>query len=516
MASSRTRNTAINISTAIASQAITVILSFFTRTALIRTLGIQAVSLNGLFGEIITMLSLAELGVGSAIIYHLYKPLAENDEKRVCQLMTLFQTAYRIIALVIFTVGLLLTPFLQYLVKDISYPLSYIRLVYVLFVIQSASSYLFAYKGSLLMADQKKYVVTIITLAVKAVSVVVVVAILYLTGNYIIYLCVQILFNLSANVISALYVDRTYPYLRRDRSMSKEEKKEIFKNVRYLFVGNLSWRLVSSTDNILISVLDSTLQVGYYSNYNVFFNIIKQLQLNFNGGITGSLGNLLVTETPEHCMRVLSRLNYLFYVAGFVLSLGMFACVEPVVQLWLGEDFLLPWIVVFVSCLNLFLDFCKVPVWQTLNVAGLFRENKNISLVAIVTNLVVSVVLGAKLGMTGIFLGTTATALVQLVLKIRLLFGKKFHRSARDFAARWVYYLLSFLTAQLGILWFTSAVRLENLFVQVLVNGVAAVALSIPFCILFFLKNADFRYALDFVRRRMPIEKHRKERGESK
>ena len=155
-------------------------------------------------------------------------------------------------------------------------------------------------------------------------------------------------------------------------------------------------------------------------------------------------------------------------------------------------------------------------MWQTLNVAGLFRENKNISLVAIVTNLVVSVVLGAKLGMTGIFLGTTATDLVQLVLKIRLLFGKKFHRSARDFAARWVYYLLSFLTAQLGILWFTSAVRLENLFVQVLVNGVAAVALSIPFCILVFLKNADFRYALDFVRRRMPIEKHRKERGESK
>ena len=111
MASSSTRNTAINISTAIASQVVTVILSFFTRTALIRTLGIQAVSLNGLFGEIITMLSLAELGVGSAIIYHLYKPLAENDEKRVCQLMTLFQTAYRIIALVIFTVGLLLTPF---------------------------------------------------------------------------------------------------------------------------------------------------------------------------------------------------------------------------------------------------------------------------------------------------------------------------------------------------------------------------------------------------------------------
>ncbi|MDO5546624.1 MAG: lipopolysaccharide biosynthesis protein [Eubacteriales bacterium] len=514
MSRSRTKNTAINIATAIASQAATVIMSFFTRTALIRTLGIQAVSLNGLFAEIITMLSLAELGVGSAIVYNLYKPLSENDEKKVCQLMTLFQTAYRTIALVIFAVGLLLTPFIQYLVNDISYPLSYIRLVYVLFVIQSASSYLFAYKASLLVADQKKYMVTIITLAAKAVSVVAIVAVLYLTGNYILYLLIQILFNFGSNMLSALYADRTYPYLRKDRSMSKEERKGIFKNVKYLFVDSLSNRIVNSTDNILISVLVSTLQVGYYSNYSVFFGIIRQLQTNFSGGISGSLGNLLATETPEHCVRVLGRLNYLFYVAAFVLNLGMFACVGPVVRLWLGEDFLLPGIVVFISCLNLFLDFCKAPVWQTLGVAGRFKENKNISIAGAVTNLVISVVLGVKLGMAGIFIGTTATTLVQLVLKTRLLYGKVFRCSAGKFAARWVYYLLSFVTAQMGILWFASVVRLENVFAQILVNGVAAVALSIPFCILVFWKNEDFRYALDLVRTRAPFDRRRKQGGE--
>ena len=516
MASSRTRNTAINISTAIASQVVTVILSFFTRTALIRTLGIQAVSLNGLFAEIITMLSMAELGVGSAIVYNLYKPLSENDEKKVCQLMTLFQTAYRVIALVIFTAGLLLTPFIQYLVNSIDYPLSYIRLVYVLFVIQSASSYLFAYKSSLLMADQKKYVVTIITLEARTVNAVVTVAVLYLTGNYIFYLCIQILFNFSSNVLSALYVDKTYPYLRKDSSMPREEKKNIFRNVKYLFMDTIAYRTINSTDNILISTLVSTLQVGYYSNYNVFFNIIRQLQSNFSQSITGSLGNLLVTETPEHCIRVLNRLNYLFYVMGFALSLGMFACVSSVVRLWLGADFLLPEAVVFVSCLNLFVNFCKAPLWQMMGVSGLFRDNKNISIVGCVTNLVVSVALGVKLGMVGVFLGTTATSLVELVLKVRLLFGKSFHVSVKKYVARWCYYLLSFLTAQAGILWFASVVRLENLFVQVLVNGVAAVVLSIPFCVLVFMKNEDFRFAVDLVRSRMPIEKHRKERGESK
>ena len=512
MAKSRTRNTAINISTAIASQAVTVALSFFTRTALIRTLGIPAVSLNGLFAEVITMLSMAELGVGSAIVYNLYKPLSENDEKKVCQLMTLFQTAYRVIALVIFSVGLLLTPVIQYLVNNISYSLSYIRLVYVLFVIQSASSYLFAYKSSLLMADQKKYVAIILTLAARTVNAIVTVAVLYLTGNYILYLCVQILFSFSSNLLSALYVNKTYPYLRRDRSIPKEERKAIFRNVKYLFVDSIAYRLINSTDNILISTLVSTLQVGYYSNYTVLFGIIRQLQSNFSESITGSLGNLLVTQTPEHCIRVLNRLNYLFYVMGFVLSLGMFACVAPVIQLWLGADFLLPEAVVLVSCLNLFVNFCKAPLWQMMGVSGLFRDNKNISIVGCVTYLVVSVGLGVRLGMVGVFLGTAATSLVELVLKTRLLFGKSFHVSVKQYLGRWCYYLLSFLTAQAGILWFTSVVRLENLFAQVLVNGVAAVILSIPFCVLVFLKNEDFRFAVDLVWTRMPLRKRRKER----
>ena len=514
MANSRTKNAAINIVTAIAAQAITVALSFFTRTALIRTLGIQAVSLNGLFAEVITMLSMAELGVSSAIVYDLYKPLSENDEKKVCQLMTLFQTAYRVIALVILLVGLLLTPFIQYMVRDISYPLGYIRLVYVLFVIQSSSSYLFSYKSSLLMADQKKYVVTLLTLAARMVNAVATVAVLYLTGNYIFYLCIQILFNLSANVLSALYVDKAYPYLRKDKSMPREEKRKIFRNVKYLFVDTVAFRIINSTDNILISTLVSTLQVGYYSNYNVFFNVLKQLCAQLSSGLSGSMGNLMVCETKERCVRVLNRLHYLFYAAGFVLSLGMFACVNPVVQLWLGDGFLLPEAVVRVSCLNLFLNFCKAPLWQMMGASGLFRDNKNLSIVGSVTNLVVSVALGVKLGMVGVFLGTTATSLVELSLKTRLLFRKAFHVSVRKYAARWCYYLLSFLTAQAGIAWFTSVVRLENLYVQVLVNGVAAAILSIPFCVLVFLKNEDFRFAVDLVWTRMPFGKRRKERGE--
>ena len=151
-----------------------------------------------------------------------------------------------------------------------------------------------------------------------------------------------------------------------------------------------------------------------------------------------------------------------------------------------------------------------MAVWKALSASGLFRENKNISIIGGVTNLVVSVILGMKLGMVGIFLGTTVTTLVQLTLKVRLLYRKFFHLPVRKFVARFCYYLLSFLAAEAGILWFISVVRLDNVFLQILANGTAAVALSIPFCVLVFLKTEEFHYALDLVRARLPFGRGRK------
>lgn len=506
MLQSRTRNTTRNIVCAIISQLATVILAFFTRTALIRCLGIQAVSLNGLFTEVIAMISLAELGVGSAIVYNLYKPLAENDERRICQLMTLFKTAYRIIALAVLFIGLLLTPFIQHLVNSVDYSINYIRIVYILFVIQTASSYLCAYKASLLNADQKKYIVSIITMVVKAVSVIGIIGILYVSHNYIAYLCVQIVFNLSTNIVSAIYVDRTYTYLHDDKSMSAEDKRNVFRNVKNLFIKTLSWRITSSTDNILISVLVNTLQVGYYSNYNVFFGIVRQLQTQFAGGIAGSLGNLLATEKSEHCIRVLSRLNYMFYVLSFILCLGMYSCVNPVIQLWLGVDYLLPGTVVLISCLNLFIDFCKTPLWQVLEVSGLFTEDKNISIIGSTANLIVSIIFGMKYGMIGIFFGTTITYLVQLFMKIKLIYSKTFNSSCRGYVIRWIYYLISFFAAELVILFITSFIHLDCIILKVLVNGVVAVTIAIPFCIIPFVKTEDYIYVSGFIQKMTKLQ----------
>ena len=189
----RVRRSLKNLIYGSASQAISSLLNFVVRYALIHTLGATAVSLNGLFTEVLAVLSMAELGVGSAIVYHLYGPLSENDEERLVRLMNLFKTAYRLIALAVFAIGLALLPWVHLLVSRMEIDLGYLRFIYFLFLVQTASSYLFSYKTALLNADQKVFVVSQCTLIARVFSAAASIIFLFLTGNYIVYLLIQII-----------------------------------------------------------------------------------------------------------------------------------------------------------------------------------------------------------------------------------------------------------------------------------------------------------------------------------
>ena len=198
---SRLKNSIRNVSVGLIVTVINTLVSFVTRTVLIKTLGLEVLGLNGLFTEVISMLSLAEMGVGMAIIYSLYKPISENDEKKISQLMGLYRKAYNTIALVTFALGLLLMPFIDKLITDIDYPLPYIRLIFMLFVLKTSTTYLFSYKTSLLNADQKQYLVSMTTAIVKVVMTVVLVIELFVFKNYVVFLLLSIAQSLITNII---------------------------------------------------------------------------------------------------------------------------------------------------------------------------------------------------------------------------------------------------------------------------------------------------------------------------
>lgn len=502
---SRSARSAKNLLYGITAQGVSVIMTFVIRVVLIRRAGILSVSLNGLFTEVIAMLSLAELGVGSAIVYSLYRPLAEHDEKKIAKLMNMYKTTYRNIALAIFGMGLCLLPFIQYIVTKVDVSDDYIRLVFFLFLTQTASSYLFSYKSSLLNADQNVYVVSAITTAVKIVGEIINIILLFMFGNYILYLLMEILITVSTNVIISVQVDRRYPYLNTKDRLLNVEKRGIFKNVKNIFIGSLSGRITNSTDNILISILVGTYEVGIYTGYSTLAAGLRKLIDQLDSATAGSVGNLVAEEDFKRCDRVLRKLTFINYFFGSLCACMLYSLSSTLVRIMYGTEYaynsnsIIGALVVFVLSANFFITVLKTPLWRFMQVSGLFAKDKNISIAGSVSNLVISIVFGLRLGTLGILLGTAATLIVQIVLKIRLLYKVKFKM---PMAKVYLKYFIYTVIGGFGMLlskFICAEIVTGNLYLDFVLKAV--IAAFVPICInyIVFCHTAEYAYMKDIL-----------------
>ena len=494
MSESRTKNSIKNAGYGIFLQAIGILTNYVTRIILVRTLGIAVNGLNGLFTEVISMISLAELGVGTAIIYNLYKPLAENDIPKLTQLMTLFRKAYRIIAGAIMAVGLALTPVVHLLVTKTDFSVGYIRLVFVLFVAQTASSYLFSYKSSLLNADQKVYIVSTVTAIFKVIMAVVNIAVLLLTKSFVAFLITRIAVTLGMNMTISIVANRKYPFLKNSSQLPREERRSILSNVKHLFISSLSGKITNSTDNTLISILVSTVVVGVYSNYALILNSVNSVCSQVMNSLSGSVGNLMVTESPEKSHSVLKKLSFLFFFAGSLCGVGFYCVATPFVALCFGRENILAQSVLLVSAANFFLYIAREPLWKMLQVSGLFAKDKNISILGSTVNLIVSLVLGKLIGIAGIFIGTVCTHVIQIILKILLLYRDRFHISPREYLLYWLK-IVVLLTLELaaGQLIYI-LVAFESLVATFLVRGVLALITVVAATALCYRRTPEWCY----------------------
>ncbi len=438
----RKRKSLRNLAVGVGAQLITALINFVLRTVVIKSLGLEYASLNGLFTEIIAMLTLAELGVGSAITYSLYKPLAERDEARLAQLMRLFKKAYRYIAIAVTLLGLALTPFIHLLVDDIGFERDYVRLVFVLFAIKTASSYMFSYKSTLITADQKMYKVTIVRQLTRLMTGVVGIILIHYFKSFIGYIVVQLAFTLAGNFALSIIADREYPFLKRGGELPAAEKSKIFSNIRSVFIEKVSAKITNSTDNILIALLVGSMSVGYYSNYALVIATLTGLLSSAESAISASVGHLFAFDNNERVEKVLNRLQFAFALVGVVCACCLMGCLTPFVTIWLGKQYAIGSETVFVISLNFFFQMARMPLWISMNAAGLFKYDKYTSIAGSVVNLIVSLILGSMIGMTGIFVGTTLTHGVQAALKLRLLYKRRLLMPLPDAYIRWEAWVL--------------------------------------------------------------------------
>lgn len=493
------RNTAVTLLT----QLVKNVLGFLSRTAFIWVLGKELLGINSLFTEILAMLSFAELGIGNAFVYSLYKPLAERDNVKLGTLMRLYAKAYKGIGLLIGVLGLCLLPFLKMLVGDVAVDDSLLYTIFLMYVFNTAVSYFFVYKTSLIVADQKNYIVLIAQEGFHAVQVAVQVVILLLTGNYVLFMAITVVCTIGTNVFLAHKADKMYPFLleKMVKPLSAEERDEIVANVKSLVVYKLGSTVLGGTDSIFISAIINVVTVGFYSNYKLLVDLFTSLGSQVVSSITASVGNVNASEGKERKEAIFDGL--LCASAWFfgLSAVGLLLLSNDFIRLWIGTDYVLDVASVAAIVGAFYVNNMHHACFVYRNTAGLFVYGKYIPVIASVLNIGLDVALGMWIGLPGIFLATIiARMLTYEIVDPLIIYRRVFGKSVLTYY--WNYLKYTAIVAAAGVAcWAVLRVIPVGSWLGF---AVSCIAIGIVYCVAFGLlsfKTNGFDALRGFARR---------------
>lgn len=403
----RTKNTFLNALANSGSYIVNLILSFVARTIFIRVLSQEYLGVQGLFGNILSVLSLAELGIGTAMIYHMYGPIAREDEKEITELMNLYRKLYSYVAGFITVAGLCLVPFLKYFIAD-DPGISGLTGIYLLYLLNTVVSYLWGYKRALIDGHQKGYISTLYVTAFMTIQFIAQIIVLLVFENFIIYLLMQIICNILTNLSIAWKCDRMYPYLKKDRKSlpSKETQKSIFKNVSAMFMHKLGDVMVNNTDSLIISAFVGLVTVGIFDNYRMLLGSVNTAINGILGSFVASIGNLSVTDDKERVFHIYKTLNFIGFWIHSYAAVTFLVMFNPFIEVWAGKDYLFPMSVVFLIVLNFYMSGMRKVTLNFRDAMGLYWYDRYKPIFEVIVNLVVSIVLVIKYGLVGVLIGT--------------------------------------------------------------------------------------------------------------
>lgn len=491
----RSKSSAKNLVVALIGQAFGLIISFIARIIFVKFLSDEYLGLNGLFTNLLTMLSLVELGVGSALVYSLYKPLADGDNEKVKSLMDLYRKAYNIIGGVVLIIGILFIPFYRYLISEVP-SISHLDFIYILFVLNTAISYFYSYKRSLIICDQKRYIATIYRYVFYFLLNVFQIIVLFLTHNYILYLITQVVFTWLENICISIKADRMYPYLN-DKNIKKLDKKElntISKNVRAMLFHKIGGVVVNSTDNILISKLVGLIAVGMYSNYYLITSALDTITAQFFNAITASVGNLGACTNSKKVKETFNTTFFLNYLIYGVITVCLLILFNPFIEVWLGKKYLFDFGVVLVITICFYLKGIRKTCLTFKDALGLFWQDRYKPIIESIINLVASIILGIRYGVLGIFMGTIiSTVTTSLWIEPYVLYKYYFKENIIDYLYRFIKYTLVVVLTYLIVQKIVILISINGI-LGLLIKGVVSLILSILIMTIVFIKTNEIKH----------------------
>ena len=500
MKNSRTLNSIKNASVNLISRIVTLIAGFLIRTIFLKYLGDQYTGVSTLFTDILHILSFTELGMGTAISFAFYKPVAEKNHYRIAQLMKLCKYIYTAISCSILILGIAFIPFLNIFVKDVPDIKESIVFIYILYVLKTALSYLLIYKSTLLIANQKQYIVTSIEGCCTLVKTVVEVILLISYRNFMLYLYFEIVSTLITNLIISRFANKEQNFKGVEVQIKREDFKELFKNVKDVFIYKVNGIILNSTDSLVISNAISTSAVAYMSNYNLLFNAISNIVFQVISAMTASVGNMAIFKSDKEQKKVFYTINFLCYCFTSVIITGLWLCTNSFIEIIFGKKYVLSKTIVLLLCLNLFIVNMHMIVDMFRTANGIFHKGRMRPLATAIINVVVSIIAVRFWGLAGVLFGTVVSRIsTQLWYDSKIIFNLVFNESVKQYYKKYLLYIsITCICCYIG-----SAVLNKlnfNVYILFLIGFIFAIAFNILILFSIFWKTEEFKNTLEYLK----------------
>ena len=501
MQESRAKNAKRNILFGVLNRIAMILFPFAIRTVMLYILGSEYLGLDSLFSSILSFLSLAELGVGSALVYSMYKPIAENDPDLICALLNLYRRLYRYIGTIIFGIGVVLIPFLPKLVKGDCPSDINLYILYLVYLVNTALTYwMYGYKISLLSAHQRSDVESKVVLLLQSGMYLLQIAALFLFRNYYWYILWLPVFTILNNLVIARITDRMYPDYRCRGEISKEKQNDIKKKVLALFGTKANSVVLHAMDNIVISAFLGLTMVGMYGNYYYIMTAIVGMIAIVYNSMTAGIGNSLETETTEKNyfdFRVLTFAN--FWLVSFC-TVSLLCLYQPFMKIWVQEKNMLDMLVVVLLVVYFYVYQIRKVVLTYKDAGGIWWEDRYRPYISMAVNLVGNFIMVQIIGIYGVILSTIISMLVSIPIENYTVFKYIFHKSSKHFY--YINFIYVVIAAALCGLTYWICTFAPSGILGLIVRGVICLVVPNGIIVLLFHRTKEFNHARKLLLRR--------------
>ncbi len=498
----RTKNAAKNIVFGMLLKIYQIIVPFLMRTALIYCLGVNYLGLDSLFVSILQILNLAELGVGSAMVFSMYKPIAEDDSVTICALMKLYKVYYRVIGIVILVVGIILCPFIPNLIKsDLPEGLN-VYILYLMNLFATVLSYwLFAYKNCLLQAHQRNDITSKITMCVYTLRYVAQFFVLFFLKDYYVYLIITLLGQVLINVTTAMVVDKLYPKYKPEGKLDDLVVKDINQRVKDLFTAKIGGIIINSADTVVISAFLGLTVLAVYQNYYYIITALIGIVSVIFSACTAGIGNSLVVETEEKNYNDLKKFSFIIIWIAGICTTCMLSLFQPFMEWWVGKELLLPLSCVILLCVYYYIYEINYLLNSYKDSAGIWHKDRFRPLVTALSNLILNLTLVNFIGIYGVILSTVLTMLfIGMPWLIHNLFTELFNRSAKKYVIQLLKYTITvFISVLLSYMICNIITRCS--IISLIIRGIICVGVSNLIWILTYRKSDEMAGTIAIIKR---------------